>query len=96
MTYMNDVLNVSFFSVEKQIRDIKCESVRLPVADSINGDFSGFYGIKKGHAKAIFSLKAGTVVLNSDEKAVLSVDISDGFATVENNEVSINVDSVTV
>jgi len=92
---MNDVLNVSFFSVEKQISHIECESVRLPVADSVNGDFSGFYGIRKGHAKAVFSLKAGTVILTSGDKTVLSVDISDGFATIDNNEVSINVDSLS-
>lgn len=91
---MNDVLNVSFFSVEKQISDIKCESVRLPVADSVKGDFSGSYGIKKGHARAVFSLKEGTVILTSDDKTVLSVDISDGFATVSDNQVSITVDSL--
>ena len=91
---MKDVLTVKFFTVDRHIPDLECDSVRLPVSNSIKGDFSGSYGIKKGHAKAVFSLKAGKIILTSNEKTVFEADISDGFAMVENNEVCITVDSV--
>ncbi len=91
---MKDILTVRFFSVDRQIPDIECDSVRLPVSDNMKGGFSGSYGIRKGHARAVFSLKAGKVVLTSADKTVFSADISDGFATVENNEVCITVDRI--
>ncbi len=91
---MNDVLTVKFFTVDRPIPDKKCDSVRLPVSDNIKGEFSGSYGIKRGHARAIFSLKEGKVILTSNEKTVFEANISDGFATVENNEVCINVNSI--
>ncbi len=91
---MNDALTVSFFSVDHHISPIKCNSVCLPVSDNIKGEFSGSYGIRKGHAKAVFSLKAGKVILNSNGKTVFEFLISDGFATVENDNVIITVSSV--
>lgn len=92
---MNDVLTVSFFSVDRQVCGVECDSVRLPVSNNMKGEFSGSYGIRKGHARAVFSLKAGKVTLTSDGKTVFEADISDGFATVENNEVSITVNSLS-
>ena len=91
---MKDVLTVSFFTVDCQITDMECDSVRIPVSDSVKGEFSGSYGIRKGHARAVFSLKEGKVILTANDKTVFSVDISDGFATVENNEVRITVSSM--
>ena len=94
MRYMSDVLTVRFFTVDRRVPDVECESVRLPVSDNMKGDFFGSYGIRKGHARAVFSLKAGKVVLTSGDETVFEAEISDGFATVENNEVNITVDSV--
>ncbi len=91
---MDNHLTVKFFTVECQIPDIKCDSVRIPVSDNSKGEFSGTYGIKKGHARAVFSLKAGNVIVNADGKQIFSANISDGFAIVENNEVRITVDKV--
>ncbi len=91
---MKDVLTVKFFTVDRRIPDMECESVRLPVSDNIKGDFSGSYGIRKGHARAVFSLKAGKVALTSKENSVFEAEISEGFATVENNEVCITVNSL--
>ncbi len=91
---MKDVLTVKFFSVDRHIPEIECDSVRLPISDSIKGEFSGLYGIRKGHADAVFSLKSGKAVLTCNEKTVFEADISEGFATVENNEVCITVDGI--
>ncbi len=92
--YMENHLTVKFFTVDRQIPDIKCDSVCLPVSDNSKGEFSGSYGIKKGHAKAVFSLKAGEMTVNADGIQVFSANISAGFAIVENNEVRITVDTV--
>ncbi len=89
---MENHLIVKFFTVDHQISDMKCDSVCLPVSDNSKGEFSGFYGVKKGHAKSVFSLKAGKVTVNADGEQIFSADISDGFAIVENNEVRITVD----
>ena len=91
---MKDVLTVKIFTVGHRIPDMECDSVRLPISDNVKGEFSGSYGIRKGHAKAIFSLRSGKVILTSGEKTVFEADISDGFATVENNEVCITVNDV--
>lgn len=91
---MENHLTVRFFTVDHQIFDIKCDSVCLPVSDNSKGEFSGSYGIKKGHARAVFSLNAGKVTVNADGEQVFSANISDGFAIVENNEVRITVDKV--
>ena len=91
---MNDVITVRFFSVNRNIPDIECDSVHLPVSDNMKGDFSGTYGIRKGHAKAVFSLKPGNVALFSKGKAIFSAEISDGFATIENNLLCITVSSL--
>ena len=91
---MNNVLTVSFFTVDRSIPQMECDSVRLPVSDSIKGCFSGSYGIKKGHARTVFSLKSGRVTVNSDGEQIFTANISDGFAIVENNEVRITVDKV--
>lgn len=90
---MKDILTVRFVSVDRQILPMECDSVRLPISDNIKGEFSGSYGIKRGHAKAVFSLKEGNVILTSKDKSVFSVQVSDGFATVENNVVTITVSS---
>ncbi|MBR5246581.1 MAG: hypothetical protein IKV25_04330 [Clostridia bacterium] len=91
---MKDNLTVSFFTVDRQIPPMECDSVRIPVADSTKGEFSGFYGIKKGHARAVFALKSGIVTIAKDGEAVFTAKISDGFAMVEDNEVNITVDRI--
>lgn len=92
---MNDRLIVKLNSVDKHFSPIECDSVRIPVSDSIKGEFSGSYGIKKGHAKAVFSLKKGEVVVLAGGKTIFSAELSDGFAMVENNVISITVDKIT-
>ena len=94
MTDMKDFLTVKFFTVGQQIPDMECDSVSFPFSDNLKGEFSGSCGIRKGHANAVFSLKAGKILLTANEKTVFEADISDGFATVENNEVCITVSDV--
>lgn len=95
MIYMKDLLSVKFFTVDRQIPVIECDSIRLPIADKLNGEFSGYYGIRKGHTKAVFALAEGEVTATVNDEKIFSAHISDGFAIVENNEINITVDKVT-
>ena len=89
---MKDILTFSLFTVDRQFPSLKCDSVKLNVADSVSGKFSGSYGIRKGHAKAVFSLAEGTTEVYKDGKLIFSAHTSDGFATVEDNEVRVTAD----
>lgn len=91
---MENQLTVKFFTIDTQVPDVKCDSIQLSVSDNAKGEFSGLYGIRKGHAKAAFSLKAGKVSAWSGSEQVFTANISTGFAMVENNEVRITVDRV--
>ncbi len=81
------------YSVDSQVPETDCDYVKLNVADNATGNYSGYYGIRKGHAKAVFSLAEGTVSVYKDKKVILSASCSEGFAVVENNTVSVTVDS---
>lgn len=91
---MENLLSVKFFTVNRQVPVIECDSIRLPVSDKLNGEFSGSYGIRKGHAKAVFALTSGKVTATLKGETIFTADISDGFAIVENDEVNITVDKV--
>ena len=93
---MKDILTVQVFTVKGQLQPLECDDVLLPISDSVNGSFSGSYGIRPGHAPAVFSLKAGVLQLSLQGKRLFNANVSEGFATVENNEVRITVESVSV
>lgn len=91
---MRDKLTFTLFTPHQKLEPIECDSVKLSVADSVSGRFSGSYGIRKGHAKAILSLAEGRISVRLDGKEIYSVECEGGFATVENNEVRVTVDSI--
>ncbi len=81
------------FSPHRQFAAIECDSVRLNIADSCDGKFSGSYGIRKGHADAIFSLCEGKISVSLEGKEIFSALCSEGFATVKNDEIRLTVNS---
>lgn len=91
---MRDKLTFTLFTPHQKLESIECDSVKLSVADSVSGKFSGSYGIRKGHAKAILSLAEGRISVSLDGKEIYSVECEGGFATVENNEVRVIADSI--
>lgn len=92
---MKDILTVQIFTVNGQIKPMECDDVLLPISDCVSGAFSGSYGIRPGHAPAVFSLKAGLLQLSFQGKRIYEANVSDGFATVENNELCITVESAS-
>lgn len=82
------------FTPYKKFDALECDSVRLNIADSISGSFSGSYGIRKGHAKAVFSLAEGKISVKLKGDEVFSAGCNGGFAYVENDEVKVVADGV--
>ena len=91
---MKDKLTFTLFTPRQKLEPMECDSVRLPVADSVSGKFSGSYGIRKGHAKAILALDAGKISVSNAGDEIYSAECDSGFAVVENNDVRVTVDSV--
>lgn len=95
MNKMKDKLLLNIYTVDSAYENIECDSVILSIADSSDGSFSGSYGIKKGHAETLFSLKKGKTLAFLKGETVLSAETDDGFAMVKNNTVNVTVDSIT-
>ena len=66
------------------ISPIECDSVHLNISDDTKGKNGGNYGIRKGHAKALFSLDKGNVTATTPK----------GFATVDNDTVTVVVEEI--
>ena len=94
MSEMKDRLTFTLFTPHRTLEPVECDSVRLCITDSVSGEFSGSYGIRRGHAKAVFALASGVISVSLDGKEIYSVQCDGGFATVENNEVRVIADSI--
>ena len=86
-------MKFTLFTPDRQLPSVECDSVKLNIADSITGEFSGLYGIRKGHAKAVFTLKKGRITVSEKGQELFSADCGEGFATVDGDEVRVTVDS---
>ncbi len=70
----------------------ECDSVHLNVCDNAKEKNGGNYGIRKGHVKTLFSLEKGTVTALLSGETVFSARSSKGFATVNNDVVTVVVE----
>lgn len=73
-------------------KPIECDSVHLNICDDANGKNGGSYGIKKGHVKALFSLEKGNVTALLNSETVYSATTTKGFATVDNDVITVAVE----
>ena len=96
MRKMGDKLTFILFTPHRRFPSVECDSVKLSIADSVTGKFSGSYGIRKGHAKAVLALAPGRISASVNGKEVFSAESQGGFASVENNEVRVTVDGVNI
>lgn len=87
-------MKFTLFTPHRQFPSLECDSVRLNIAESVSGKFSGSYGIRKGHAKAIFSLAEGKVSVSFKGQEIFTAECQGGFATVENDEVRVTTQGV--
>lgn len=93
---MSKLLKLRIVTPVKEYNYENCESVRLCVSDGENGKGGGSYGIRKGHAKALLCLSEGEIYASCNGEKILEAVTSSGFATVENNMVSVIVDEFKI
>ncbi len=72
---------------------VSCDSIHLTVRDNSGGKGGGSYGIRPGHAKALLSLEKGEIEALNAGKVVLKGQCGHGFATVNQNLVTVAVES---
>ncbi len=73
---------------------IECDSIHINICDDTKGKNGGNYGIRKGHAKALFSLEKGNVTALLNGETVYSATTTKGFATVDKDKVTVVVEEV--
>ncbi len=72
---------------------IACDSVHLNVGDDKLGKGGGSYGIRKGHVDSMLLLCSGTLTAFLGGKCIFTAETGSGFATVENNTVTVTVEN---
>lgn len=85
-----DLLTLRIISPEGIIAEASCDSIILPVRDNKAGKGGGQYGIRKGHTDALFATEAGVVTGKKDGEIIFSESLSEGFARVSRNSVTIS------
>lgn len=73
---------------------VECDSIHLTVADDTTGKGGGSMGIRPGHIKSLISLGRGGVTAYIDGKEIFSCMTDVGFATVENDNVTIVTEKI--
>lgn len=96
MRKMKEKLTFTLFTPQRKLPELECDSVKLSIADSVSGKFSGIYGIRKGHARAVLALAPGRISVSLDGQEIFSAEARGGFAAVENNEVRVVDDGVNI
>lgn len=73
---------------------IPCDSVRIQLPDDPNGKNGGWLGIRKGHTDALLAVSAGEVLVLRDGILLRTIRVSDGFANVRDDVVTVFTESV--
>ena len=85
-------MKLKIITVDTQLEAEDCDYITLDIADDKKGGFSGCCGIKKGHARAVMSLREGKVTAQRQGKVIFTAVTSAGFAAVKDNVVTVTVD----
>ena len=70
-----------------------CDSIHLTASGDVKGRGGGSCGIRKGHAKSLISLDAGTIQAFDAGETILEGKSGCGFATVDKNIVTAVVEN---
>ena len=94
MGAVSNLFNVNIYTPKGLYFSGNCECVNFCInASKDDGDF-GSYGIKKGHADAVFSVGEGTVSLKKDGKVLFDAKCSEGFAVVNKGVLTITLENI--
>lgn len=83
------MLTLRIISKEGSAGPVECDSVHLTVADDNMGRGGGSMGIRAGHIKSLISVDQGFVTAYLSGKEIFSCKTAGGFATVENDSVTV-------
>ena len=73
-----------------------CDSVLLTQRDSVDGRGGGLVGIREDHAPAVIALGDGSVSASLGSRTVFRAAVSGGFASVQDNVVTVITDSAVI
>ncbi len=84
-----DIIKLRVVTPQKAEGPIECDSVHLQITDDLDGNGGGDYGIRLGHIRSVISVDKGNVTAYLDGKQVFETKVDGGFATVENNTITV-------
>ncbi len=73
-----------------------CETVRFPILDGKSGTGGGLYGVRFGHAPAVFALASGTVTGFTAGDLVFGATCAAGFVRVSADGVTVVTDHADI
>ncbi len=83
------MLTLKIVSKNGSSTPVECDSVHLTVCDDNNGCGGGSMGIRQGHVKSLISVDYGPITAYIEGKEIFSCKTDGGFATVENDIVTV-------
>lgn len=86
-------LTLRIFSRIGEVRSISCDSVTLFAKDNAKGQFGGSISIRRGHTDALIAIANSPVIAYSNGTVLAKIPVSNGFAAVSKNIVSVFSDS---
>ena len=75
---------------------IHCDSIHFNIHDNKSGQGGGNYGIRTGQANSLFALKKGKLLAYHQHEIILQLNCENGFATVENDIVTVTVEGMEI
>lgn len=87
-------LTLNIVTPDGALPPLFCESVYITVGDDKDEKKGGGYGIRTGHTKTLFSVATGPLRAYNGDKILLDKISGEGFATVENDVVTLILDNV--
>ena len=88
------MLTLKIISKDGSLAPVECDSVHLTVSDDNNGGGGGSMGIRPGHIKSLISLDRCPVTAYLEGKEMFSRIADSGFATVENDTVTVVTEKI--
>lgn len=86
-------ITLRIFNCAGEVRSLSCDSVTLCAKDNAKGQFGGSIGIHRGHADALIALSNSPILAYSGGVVLAEIPVSNGFAFVSKNMVSVFSDS---
>ena len=94
--FMQDKLLFKLITPDGLQKETDCESVTINISEDENGKNSGSYGIRKGHANAIFSLDDGEITVKNKDEIIYTVVVKGGFALMQDNVLTVMTNKIEI